>query len=120
MSINLEEAIGLYESMSDAAKAQLLGGLCFDLTINFRMIAGEPTVTQSGLEKLQGINEIQHHAMGQMLKHQQADPKRYSDRDFFLSMFRMARNYGLAEQVQRSLMVGLQKPGPLVQSDAAT
>jgi hypothetical protein len=106
MSLNLEEAIGVYESMSEAAKAQLLGGLCFDLTIDFRIIAGEPMVTQSGLEKLQGINEIQHHALGQMLKYQQADPKRYSDRDFFLSVFRMAKNYGLAGQVQRSLMTG--------------
>ena len=87
MSINLKQAIGLYESMSDAAKAQLLGRFCFDLTIDFRMITGEPAVTQSAIKKLQGINEIQHHALSQMLKHQQADPKRYSDREFFLLIF---------------------------------
>ena len=49
MSLDLAEAIGVYELMSEAAKVRLLGRLCFDLTIDFRIITGEPAVTQSGL-----------------------------------------------------------------------
>jgi hypothetical protein len=39
MTLAVDEAISLYQSMSDASKAQLLGRLCFDLTIAFRDIA---------------------------------------------------------------------------------
>ena len=65
MSMNREEAIRRYESIDDKAKAQLLGRLCFDLTIEFRSITSEPMVTQSSVEKLQGINEVQHKALSQ-------------------------------------------------------
>jgi len=81
MSLALEEAIRLYQSMSDTSKAELLGRLCFDLTIAFRDIALASPVTQSDLEKLQGINEIQHKALSQMLAHQRSQSERYSDRD---------------------------------------
>jgi hypothetical protein len=109
MSMNLEEAISLYESMSDAAKAQLLGRLAFDITVEFRSVALEPTVTQSGLEKLQGMNEIQHKALAQMLAHQSSRGDRYPDRDFFLLLMKMGKNYGVAGVVQQSLMGELQK-----------
>ena len=95
--------------MSDAQKVKLLGELCFDLTIDFRSIAGEEIVTPTALKRLQGINEIQHTALSQMLKHQGCDTKRYEDRDFFLILLKMSRGYELAGWVQRSLLKGLGK-----------
>ncbi len=109
MSMNLEEAISLYQSMSDASKTQLLGRLSLDLTVEFRGVALEPTVTQSSLEKLQGMNEIQHKALAQMLAHQSNRSDRYPDRDFLLLLMKMAKNYGVAGVVQQSLMGELQK-----------
>jgi hypothetical protein len=93
MSLALEEAIRLCESMDDASKARLLGRLCYDLTIAFRDVALASTVTQSDLEKLQEINEIQHKALSQMLAHQNGRAERYADRDFFLLLLDMSKNY---------------------------
>jgi hypothetical protein len=108
MSLALEEAIGLYRSMSDASKAQLLGRLCYDLTIAFRDIALTSAVTQAELEKLQGINEIQHKALSQMLAHQRGSAERYSDRDFFLLLITMGKNYKVSGYLQNSLMMALE------------
>ena len=108
MSLALEEAITLYQSMSDGAKARLLGQLCYDLTITFRDIALTSAFTQTDFEKLQGINEIQHKALSQMLAHQKCQPERYSDRDFFLLLIGMSKNYKVAGQLQKSLMMRLE------------
>ena len=108
MSLALEEAVRLYQSMSDTSKAGLLGRLCFDLTIAFRDIALASPVTQSDLEKLQGINEIQHKALSQMLAHQHGRADRYSDRDFFLLLITMGKNYKVSGYLQNSLMMALE------------
>ena len=108
MSLALEEAIRLYQSMSDASKGQLLGRLCFDLTIAFRDVALASVVTQSDLEKLQGINEIQHKALSQMLAHQRGRAERYPDRDFFLLLITMSKNYKVAGYLQNSLMAAFE------------
>src|SRR6185437_12822570 len=104
MNTNLEEAIRQYGSLDDAAKAQLLGRFCFDLTIEFRSIASEPMVTQSNLERLQGINELQHKALSQMLAHQIRRTDRYPDHVIFTILVEMGRNYGLSGPVQQSLI----------------
>jgi hypothetical protein len=62
MSMNLEQAIELYVSRSEASKVQLLGRFCFDLTVEFRSVTAE-SVSEDSLRKLQGINEIQHKAL---------------------------------------------------------
>jgi hypothetical protein len=108
MNLALEEAIRLYQSMSDASKARLLGRLCFDLTIAFRDITLASAVTQSDLEKLQGLNEIQHKALSQMLAHQRGRAERYSDRDFFLLLITMGKNYKIPGYLQNSLMMALE------------
>jgi hypothetical protein len=109
MSFALEEAITLYQSMSDVSKARLLGQLCLDLTITFRDIALTPAFTQTDFEKLQGINEIQHKALSQMLAHQGGRHERYSDRDFFLLLLEMSKNNQVSGYLQQSLIRGLQK-----------
>lgn len=107
--MNIEEATRLYQSMPDAVKAQLVGRLCFDLTIEYRAISSEPTVAQLNLEKLQGINEIQHKVSAQMLAYQSRRPERYPGNDFFLLLVKIGKNYGVAGRIQQSLMEGLQK-----------
>jgi hypothetical protein len=109
MSLDLEQAINLYQSMSDASKAHLLGRLSYDLTIAFRDIVLAIPVDQPDLEKLQGINEIQHKTLSQMMKHQNGEPERYSDRDFFLLLLEMSKNFRLSGYLQQSLVKGLQK-----------
>ena len=109
MSLELEEAISLYQSLSDASKARLLGHICFDLTIAFRDIALTPAVTQVDLEQFQGINEIQHKALSQMLAHQSGQPERYPDRDFFLLLIHMSKSYKVAGWLQKSLTARLEK-----------
>jgi hypothetical protein len=97
--------------MSDASKAQLLGRICFDLTIAFRDIARASAFTQTDLEKLQGMNEIQHKALSQMLAHQSGRAERYSDRDFFLLLLDMSKNYKVSGYLQNSLMTWLNVDG---------
>jgi hypothetical protein len=108
MSLALEEAVRRYQSMSDTSKAGLLGRLCFDLTIAFRDIALASTVTQSDLEKFQGINEIQDKALSQMLAHQRSQSERYPDREFLLLLLNMSKNYKLSGYLQNSLMMALE------------
>lgn len=108
MNLSLEEAASLYQSLSDASKARLLGRLCFDLTIAFRDVAMASTVTQSDLETLQGINEIQHKALSQMLAHQRDNPQRYADRDFFLLLLDMSKNWKVSGYLQNSLRRALE------------
>lgn len=109
MSVTLEEAINLFESMNDGAKAQLLGRLCFDLTIEVRSVVSELTSTEASLERLNGINEIQHKSLGQLLAYQSGRSDRYPDRDFFLLLLRLGKSYGVAGRVQQSLIGQLQK-----------
>jgi DNA-binding FadR family transcriptional regulator len=94
----------LYQSLSDTSK----GRLCYDLTIAFRDVATALTVTQSDLEKLQGINEIQHKALSQMLAHQSGRAERYADREFFLLLLDMSKNYKVSGYLQYSLMKALE------------
>jgi hypothetical protein len=89
MSMTLDEAINLFESMDNGLKAQLLGRLCF--------------------ERLKGINEIQHKSLGQMLAYQSGRSDRYPDRDFFLLLVKLGKSYGVAGRVQQSLIGQLQK-----------
>lgn len=108
MTLSVEEALTLYQSLSDMSKAQLLGRLCFDLTIAFRDVALASTVTQSDLEKLQGINEIQHKALSQMLAHQSGRPERYADRDFLLILLDMSKNFEVSGYLQNSMTTALE------------
>lgn len=107
--MNLEEAITSYETKSDSAKALVLGRLCLNLTLEFRSITLDVAVIQANLEKLQGINEIQHKALSQMLAHQCNRQESYSDRDFLLLLIKMAKNYQLGVAVQQALLNELQK-----------
>src|SRR5579885_274446 len=109
MSMTLDEAINLFESMDDGPKAQLLGRLCFDLTIEVRSVVSELTSAEAGLERLKGINEIQHKSLSQMLAYQSGRSDSYPDRDFFLLLVKLGKNYGVAGRVQQSLIGELQK-----------
>jgi hypothetical protein len=94
--------------MDDVSKTRLLARICFDLTIAFRDVALASPVAQTDLEKLQGINEIQHRALSQLLAHQAGRSDRYPDRDFFLLLLNMSQNYKVAGYLQNSLMDGLE------------
>lgn len=109
MSMTLEEAINRFHSMNDGAKVQMLGRLCFDLTIEVRSFVSELASAHTSLERLKGINEIQHKALAQMLAYQSGRSDRYPDRDFFLLLVRLGKSYGVAGRVQQSLIDELKK-----------
>ena len=61
----------------------------------------EPMVTQSNLERLQGINKLQHKALSRMLAHQRGCTDQYPDRAILTILIEMGRNYGLSGAVRR-------------------
>lgn len=107
--MNLEQASSRYEALQDNDKVNLLGRVAFDLTIEFRDVSSSTLPEHEKFEKLQGINELQHTLLGQMLAHQSRKMERYGDRDFFLMAVRKAKGYGLLPRLQQSMLQQLQR-----------
>src|SRR6516164_1077783 len=98
--MNLEQATSRYEALQDNDKVSLLGRVAFDLTVEFRDVSSSTLSEHEKFEKLQGINELQHTLLGQMIAHQNRKTDRYGDRDLFLMVVRKAKGYGLLSRLQ--------------------
>ena len=102
--MNLEQATSHYEALQDEDKVTLLGRVAFDLTIDVRDVSSSALSEVQRLEKLQGINELQHKLLGQMLAHQNKTTARYGDRDFFRMLVHKAKEQGLLSRLQQSMI----------------
>jgi hypothetical protein len=99
MISTLENAIRLYESLSDSDKAKVLGRVSWYLTIASRDVCTEGD-SQQQHDKLVAISELQHNAVGQLLAYLEGRQDRYSDRDIFLTLVKMAKSSGVAGHLQ--------------------
>jgi len=107
--MNSSQASSAYVALNDDEKVALLGRVSFDLTIAFRDLTAEASLTQEQIDKLRAINELQHVLLGQLLAHQGRKTARYPDADFFAMLVRMARSHALLQPVQQSLIQQMQK-----------
>jgi hypothetical protein len=98
----LEDALRLYESLSDADKARVMGRVSWYLTIAARDVCTNGN-TEQQRDKLAFINELQHTMLGQQLTYLEGRQQRLSDRDFILTLFRSSKASDLAGHLQYAL-----------------
>ena len=108
--MNQDQATSRYIELQDNDKAAFLGRVAFDFTVEFREVSTSVLSDEEKLEKLRGINELQHTLLGQMLAHQSRTMARCEDRDFFLMLVRKAKGYGLLSRLQQSMFQQLKSP----------
>jgi hypothetical protein len=104
----LAEAIKQFELLSEESKIQVMARLSYDITIRVRDLILELGADLTTVKKLEGINEIQHRALGQLLAYVTNRQKRYSDKDIFALMLKMAKDCDVLGSIQNSLFAALE------------
>ncbi len=87
--------IAEFKNVPEKVRVGVLVRLCYDLTIVARDADARPS--------LEGICEIQHLALGQIMAYRSGSEHRYSDSDLIKVLVNTAVRFGLAHQVQHSI-----------------
>ncbi|HEY2390213.1 MAG TPA: hypothetical protein VGK22_03495 [Candidatus Angelobacter sp.] len=104
----LAEAIQQFESLSDESKTLVMARLSYDLTIHVRDLILESGASLTIVKKLEGINEVQHRALGQLIAYMTKRQKRYPDKDIFILLLKMAKDCDILGSIQNSLFAALE------------
>jgi hypothetical protein len=107
MISTVAEALERFEFLADGNKIQVMGRLSYDLTIRMRDLISEPK-KDDWANKLEGINEIQHKALGQLLAYLAQRQQRYADKDIFILLLKLAKAHDVLGSVQNSLFAALE------------
>lgn len=98
---NAQEAITAYLNASDAERVHMLVRLSFDLTITARDLTSSADPNKR--ERLPGVTEIQHVALGQALAVSSGNAQKYPDEEVIRVLVKTAERFGLANHVQHSI-----------------
>jgi len=102
-----KELITQYAAFSDNQKVTFLGSVAFYLTIAFRDISYTQPDNPENKRKLQGISELQHQLLSQLLSHHRHNEARYPDEIFISILFEKAAVYGPIHSLQQAIMHSL-------------